>query len=288
MPGKVTAVTLNKGGNGKTTLVVHTAHRAAAKGLRTLVIDGDPQGSATTMFVGHEWESGTPASWPLRTCELYDDHPHKRPPLSVRPNLDLVATRSRDDALSECERLPLSAAASFRSHVEQFAATYDLIFIDTPPGLGFLTLVPLLAAEFALSPVKPESLDLDGLARVTEKLDELRSGANPRLRHLGFVLTMCDGRDRRQGEVISRMRKLLGNAIAPISTPYSIPMKYVVDEHKPIWEIASSGAERSAATAFIDVGDWILKEILGPKKALPASKSSKSSVLRFFRREARP
>lgn len=291
MSAKSVAFALNKGGVGKTTLAFHAAHRAAEEGHRTLVADLDPQGNITRMLVSHDWEGLKGDSAPLRARELYERQPSSRRPLVVRENLDLLPSRPRDEELSEQERAPEEAANWFRERVNELRTEYDLIIFDTPPTLGFLTLVPLLAADFVVSPVKPESIDLEGLASIAQTVEEIRRGANPKIRHLGYVLTMCDaGRDRRQGAVIKHLRKELGSQVAPFSTPFSIPMKYVCDAHAPIWQTASSGAERSAAEAFVDTTNWILKAMLGDRAPKAASKARgpKALLRRVFNREARP
>jgi chromosome partitioning protein len=293
MPAKVLVVAINKGGVGKTTLAFHTAHRAAEDGYRVLLADLDPQGNATTMCVGSSWTSLPPNEAPFRAVELYQSSPSPRQPLQVAENLDLLPTRRTDRDLSEVERYPSEAADHFRSRLGAFLPDYDLVILDTPPTLGFLTLVPLLSADFVVSPVKPESLDIDGLAGITQTVEEIRAGGNPGLQHLGFVLSMCDaGRDRRQDAVISQLKKLVGRSLAPHSLPLSVPMRYIADEHTPVWRKAATGAERTAADAFRNVTSWLIKSVLSAK-ATPARRPStpKRSILgRMFsrNREAQP
>jgi chromosome partitioning protein len=291
MPATTVAVATNKGGVGKTTLTHHLCHRAAEEGLRTLVADLDPQGNITKFLVKEDWQRLAPASAPSRAWELYQPQRSPRKPLIVRKDLALLPTKPRDEELCEQERAPEEASSWFKARVDELRPDYDLIIFDTPPTLGFLTLVPLLAADFVVSPVKPESIDLEGLASITQTVEEMRRGANPRIKHLGYVLTMCDpGRDRRQGAVIKHLRRELGAQVAPCSTPFSIPMKYVCDSHMPIWQTASSGAERSAADAFVDTTNWILKSVLGDGQKGTKIGRKPTGLLRrvFTRGEARP
>jgi chromosome partitioning protein len=292
MSAKVLAIAINKGGSAKTTLAFHVAHRAADHGYRTLAVDLDPQGSLTSMFLGNHWEKSAETSWPYRASELYSRAGSIKTPAPVSPNLDLVATRLHDDALSEVERLPDEVAQFFRSNLTKLASRYDLIVLDTPPTRGFLALVPLLATDYVVSPVTPVTLDIDGLNGIVKRVEDIRVAANTGIKHLGFVLTMCDGRDRRLGAAVAHIRKLLGRRLSPHQIPDSIPMKYVAENHAPIWATAASGAERVAAEAVKGVTDWIIKStelrMGGGPSAEESGGSENTSRGLSLTKEARP
>jgi chromosome partitioning protein len=288
MPAMVLLLAINKGGAAKTTTAYHVAHRAAEAKKRVLLVDLDPQGNATAMCMDQAWESKPIHTQPLRAVELYSAERSGRTPITVAPNLDLIPSRSCDTDLTEVERYPLEAADIFKARIAELSNSYDLIILDTPPTLGFLTLVPMLAGDYVVSPVQPESFDIDGLNGILRTVENLRAGGNPSIKHLGFVLSKCDERrDRRQAGVIAQIKKHVGrDMLSPFQIPLSVPMRYISTDRVPIWRNAKSGSERVAAEAVRNACDWILKGVFsgGPGRSPTKKSRGKSFLDKVFNR----
>ena len=195
------AIANQKGGVGKTTTVVNLASYLGAGNDKVLVIDCDPQGNATAGLGLRDAAYG-----------LYDvllegvplEHAIAR---SVEEDVDLLPS-APDLAGAEIELLDVEERTGrLRAALEAVTGWYRYILIDCPPSLGLLTLNALVAADAVLVPVQCEYLALEGLVRLMGTIDRVRAQANPRLKILGLVLTMYDGRTMLSHQVAGEVRQ---------------------------------------------------------------------------------
>jgi chromosome partitioning protein len=194
------AVANQKGGVGKTTTVINLGAYLGALGASVLLVDCDPQAN-TTSGLGQRVRSGG----------LYDVLVHGTPVEEA-----IVSTSARGVALlpataelagAEIELLGTEEPHTrLREALEPLRERYTYILLDCPPSLGVLTLNALVAAEAVLVPVQCEYLALEGLARLLATLDRVRAQSNPRLRVLGLVMTMYDGRTLLSQQVADEVR----------------------------------------------------------------------------------
>jgi chromosome partitioning protein len=244
---RVTACTNQKGGVGKTTTVINLAAYLALSGIRTLVIDLDPQGNAT---------SGLGVD--RRTVErsTYDALVDRAPinelvvETSIR-GLDLVPSAP---ALSGAEvELVAMTAREHRlsASLAELDGRYDRVLIDCPPSLGLLTLNAMTAADGVLIPIQTEYYALEGLSQLVNTIRRVREGLNPRLEIDGVLLTMYDARTNLSAQVASEVRRHMNGTVYHTVVPRSIRLSEAPSHGLPIalYDPASRGADAYRALA---------------------------------------
>ncbi len=199
--GTVYAIANQKGGVGKTTTAVNVAACIAEAGYRTLLVDVDPQGNATT---GLGLERVPPGLYDVLSGDvaLAD---------AVRPSaierLDLlVSTPDLAGATMELPRLP-GSENRLRDALGGVREDYAYTILDCPPSLGPLTVNALVASDRVIVPVQTEYFALEGLAGLLDTLDLVQRELNPRLTVAGMLLTMHDARTRLGQDVEAEVRR---------------------------------------------------------------------------------
>jgi chromosome partitioning protein len=226
---QVIAVTNFKGGSGKTTTAAHVAQYFAMKGYRTLAIDLDPQASLSALF-GLQPEFDLQDNDTLYGAIRYDDH---RRPLSdiirktyfagldiVPGNLELqefehdtpkvLAERNRGS-----ERMFFSRIATALASVDN---DYDVVILDCPPSLGFLTLSALCAARSVLVTIHPQMLDVASMSQFLHMTASLldvveQAGGDADYDFFRYVITRFEPTDGPQGQIVGLMRSLFGERV---------------------------------------------------------------------------
>ncbi len=237
---RVTACTNQKGGVGKTTTVINLAAYLALSGTRTLVIDLDPQGNATS-GLGVDRRTVDRSSYEA----LVDRVPLRD--LIVKTavsGLDLVPSAP---ALSGAEVELVGMAARERRLAASLAELddrYERVLIDCPPSLGLLTLNALTAADGVLIPIQTEYYALEGLSQLVNTIRRVREGLNPRLEIDGVLLTMYDARTNLSAQVASEVRRHMNGSVYRTVVPRSIRLSEAPSHGMPIelYDPASRGA----------------------------------------------
>lgn len=211
------AIANQKGGVGKTTTAINVATAMAATGWRTLLVDLDPQGNAST-GLGVGMGEREVSSYDL----LVDDTPLVDAIVETTiPGLDLVPA-TQDLSGAEVELVSADErTARLRSALSQQKG-YDICFIDCPPSLGLLTLNALCAADTLLVPLQCEFFALEGLSQLLQTVDLVQQRFNSDLSIIGVALTMYDRRNRLTDQVSEDVRDCLGNLVFETVIPRNV------------------------------------------------------------------
>lgn len=241
----VIAVTNQKGGVGKTTTAVNVSACLAESGKKTVLIDLDPQGNATS-GLGID-KSGLQRS-------IYDSLIDAMPLGEVlQPTLVkklTVAPATMDVAGATIELVGMDAREYIlkqRIHEwEQTASeSYDYVIIDCPPSLGLLTINALTAADYVMIPVQCEFYALEGLAQLMQTVEMVRADLNRTLQLLGVVLTMYDGRTNLSIQVAEEVKKYFSSRVFKTIIPRNVRLGEAPSHGQPItvYDPRSKGTE---------------------------------------------
>jgi chromosome partitioning protein len=238
---RVTACTNQKGGVGKTTTVINLAAYLAISGTRTLVIDLDPQGNATS-GLGIDRRTVGRSSYDA----LVDRAPLAEIVVSTSiEGLDLVPS-SPSLAAAEVELATASVREQrLAASLAELDGRYARVLIDCPPSLGLLTLNALTAADGVLIPIQTEYYALEGLSQLVNTIRRVREGLNPRLEIEGVVLTMYDARTNLSAQVASEVRRHMNGTVYDTVVPRSVRLSEAPSHGLPIalYDPASRGAD---------------------------------------------
>jgi chromosome partitioning protein len=228
-PAITVAVTLQKGGTGKTVTSVNLAHILARAGHRVLLVDADSQGNAT-LHVGLEQTDVVQRTRDGKT--LYHALTGKTP-LSETivntgdPNLDLVPSSvALAAAESDLRQDVTSAMTALDEVLEDARKAYGFIIVDCAPAVGVVTLNALATADFALIPCQTEPHAIIGLEHLYDTIAKVRKRNNPRLEILGIVPTMYGARQSQDRASLDDIKRLWGGVAhvfepIPRSTVYA-------------------------------------------------------------------
>lgn len=224
------AVTNQKGGVGKTTTSVNVAYFLAKAGKKTLLIDFDPQGNASSgLGIDKQNVEITIAEAvvsPEQVSNAILPTEHKNLSIIVAPSY----LANTEVELAQAE----GRFARLKQVVAQVESGYDYIIIDSPPSLSLLTVNGLIAANYLLLPVQAEFYALEGLGQLLETMKLVRKGLNPSLELLGVLPTMMDSRTSLSGQVHEEIKKYFPDKVFENTIPRNIRLAEAPSHGLPV------------------------------------------------------
>lgn len=250
---KILATANQKGGVGKTTTCVNLCAALKQLGKRVLLVDGDPQGNASTGM-------GVSKSTRPNTYDMM---------INEAPAADCVVHTPYGDVIPASKELAAASVelidAPDREYVLKNAlmslySDYDYIFIDCPPSLELLTVNALVAADSVLIPMQCEYYALEGIADLITSIRMTKKRLNRRLEVEGIVLTMYDARANLTTQVAAELRNHLSGKVYDTVVPRSIRLSEAPSHGKPgiVYDRINRGSR-----AYMELAEEFIKRSEG-------------------------
>jgi len=256
---RIIAIANQKGGVGKTTTTINLATALAAVGKKTLVLDLDPQGNASTgLGVDHDQRARNAYHVMMGDIE-FEGAVQK----STIPNLAVIPS-GEDLAGAEIEIPELDRPQyCLRESIENLTG-YDYVLIDCPPALGMLTINALVASDAVMVPLQCEFFALEGVSALVKTIDRVKKNFNSKLDIQGIVLTMFDKRNNLSDMVADDVREFFGEKVYETVIPRNVRVSEAPSHGKPVllYDHKCAGSK-----AYLHLASEVLKRENENKKA---------------------
>ncbi len=225
----VISVTNQKGGVGKTTSAINVAYYLAKSGKKTLLLDFDPQGNATSgLGVDKQSLSGTMTEVILEEKTLQEVIlPTEFENLYVAPSTPELAN-------GEVKMAGMDRKFTRLRNAINNGPKFDYVIIDSPPSLSLLTVNGLVAARYVLLPVQAEFYALEGLGQLLETMKLIRQGLNPTVDLIGVLPTMVDNRTSLSQQVLTEIAKHFPAKVFSTTIPRNVRLAEAPSHGVPI------------------------------------------------------
>jgi chromosome partitioning protein len=250
---RIIAIANQKGGVGKTTTAINLSACLAARGVRVLLVDLDPQANATSGLGIAQEDDGS-----LYPCLM--GHVDALSVIRSTRITNLSIIRSHQE-LAGCE-VELAQAGNHLARMRETlqplrsSQLFDVAIMDCPPSLGILMTSALAAADELLVPIQCEYFGLEGLAKIVHIVQQIRdNGANPGLALEGIVLTMFDGRANLAQQVVNDVRTYFSEVVYDTIIPRTVRLGEAPSYGKSILEYDPLGKASLAYQALAE--EWL-------------------------------
>ena len=243
----VICITNQKGGVGKTTTAVNLGYFLAKDKFKTLIVDFDPQGNATSgLGVNKAKLKSTMTEVLIGKASLKDTIVDtKTKNLSIAPTTPELANAEVEIANAKGKFIKLKNA------IDSVSKDYDYVIIDSPPSLSLLTVNGMIAANYLLLPVQTEFYALEGVAQLLDSMKLVKKAMNPNLKLLGVLATMYDKRTSLSVEVLAEVKKYFKDKVFNTTIPRNVRVAEAPSHGVPVgnYDKFSKGAKAYKALA---------------------------------------
>lgn len=244
---KILTIAIRKGGSGKTTTAVNLAAGLQYMGHKTLLVDLDQSANAT-MHVGIN-----PYTLTRSINTLFTD-------IGARPQSVVQVTDfglSVLPATSDLEKTEAGMTATqigvLKPILDELDEDYEFIIIDTPPSHSYLSISALVASHYALIPLEPHFLAMDGLAKIMDDIDQVKKGLNKDLSVVGIAPVKVQEHTNLAQSVLKQVQAEYPNKLLPVKVRFSIKIAEAALYGKPVYAYApqNEGAREYAALSEV-------------------------------------